>query len=141
MIRRIRCIAILAAVASLALTGLAQAKPVSLAPSTGKANTVFKLTLVGQKVQNAQNNSEYLQADLIAPAGADDECSVHQGFSYQSTGAGAKRKVVFTLDPNELYSQYWCKGTWKVKVVAVNTDEESGSPIKTSVASASFKVR
>jgi hypothetical protein len=141
MIRRIRCIAILAAVACLAITGLAQAKPVSLAPSTGKANTVFKLTVVGQKVQNAQDNSEYLQADLVAPAGADYECSVHQGFSYQSTGAGAKRKVVFTLDPNELYSQYWCTGTWKVKVVAINTDEESGSPIKTPVASASFRVR
>jgi hypothetical protein len=143
MIRRIRIVAVLAVVASLALAGLAQAKvaPVSLAPSSGKADTVFTLKLTGQKFQNAEDNSEYLQADLVAPAGADEECAVHQGFSYRSTGAGAKHKVVFTLDPNMLYSQAWCKGTWKVKIVAVNTDEESGSPIKTPVAAASFKVR
>ena len=140
MFRRIRCIAILAAVACLALTALAQAKPVSLAPSTGKANTVFKLTLVGQKVQNAQNNSTYLDAQLTPPAGADSECSDHQGMSYQSSGAGAKRKVVFKLDPNNLYSQAWCKGTWKVKIVAV-TEDDQGNPTEAPLASASFKVR
>src|SRR4051812_34254789 len=112
MIRRFRTIVILAAVASLALAGLAQAKtaPVQLSQSTGNPSTVFTLKLTGQKFQNAQDNSEYLEADVVAPAGADQECSVHQGFSYRSTGQGARRKVVFTLDPNELYSQAWCKG-------------------------------
>lgn len=142
MFRSIRSIVILAAVASLALTGLAQAKTssVSLSPSVGKSSTVFKLKLAGQKFQTAADTSSYLQANLVAPKGADSECSVHQGFRYDSTGSGARYKGVFTLDPNELYSQSWCKGTWKVKVVAV-TEDDQGNPTESPLASASFRVR
>jgi hypothetical protein len=142
MIRRIRSIVILAAVASLALTGLAQAKtaPVSLSPAVGTSSTIFKLKLTGAKFQNAEQRSTYLQANVVAPAGADGECSSHQGFSYSSTGSGARHKVLFTLDPNNLYSQSWCKGTWKVKVVAVVEDDQ-GNPTETPLAGASFRVR
>ena len=141
MIRRFRSIVILAAIASLALTGLAHASSsVQLTPSAGKAKTVFTLKLTGQKFQNAQDNSNYLDAKLTPPRGASDECSDHQGMSYRSTGSGARRKVVFTLDPNNLYSQAWCKGTWKVKIVAV-TEDDQGNPTEAPVASASFKVR
>jgi hypothetical protein len=132
--RALAVIAPLALAAGFAGQVTAATPTAQMSPATGGQATVFKLKVKASLVRNALQTSEFVLAELQAPAGADDECSSHHTPTYEFVGS----KAVFRLDPNDLYSQSWCKGKWTVRVTA---DDDGDGTSDRQLAKTSFRVR
>src|SRR3954464_10994468 len=111
MSRGIRITLVLAAVAALAIAGVASA---AVSPSSGGQTSKFKITVKGSSAANGAKSPSFLEAVLKAPRGASAQCRWHHAPSPSRKGSGSTFSATFTLDPNDLYSHKWCKGSWKV---------------------------
>lgn len=113
------------AIAAVAGPGAAVAgAKTSVTPAKAKPHTI--VTAIVSKNRNIQMGSAQgfsLDAQLIAPANANERCGIHHppGGRYAAHGT----KAVFKLDPGDaLFGGKWCKGTWKAKL-SVRTDTPS----------------
>jgi hypothetical protein len=136
MTRRIRLTAALAVVGCLALAGVAQA---SISPGSGGPSTVFRVSASGTGVANAERNSDYLQAAVTRPSGTNRECRWHRSPSASFRGSGRTRTVTFRMDPNDLYSQRWCRGLWTVRIQSVVEGDERNT-VRT-ITTHTFRIR
>jgi hypothetical protein len=136
MSRRIRRTAALAVVGCLAHAGVAQA---AISPGSGSSTTVFRVSATGTGVANAERNSDYLQAAVTRPARTSSQCRWHRPPSASFRGSGRTRTVSFRLNPNDLYSQRWCKGVWTVRIQSVVEGDERNT-VRT-LTTHTFRVR
>jgi len=115
-------VGVLAAVAGPG-AAMANAK-VTVTPKTVRPTTIVKAVVSNNSaIQNASQKQFSLDAELIAPANANERCGVHHPPSGRFSANGSQ--AIFKLDPGDaLYGGKWCKGTWKAKL-SIRTDQFS----------------